>query len=763
MTNSQLVTAPFRMASASPRLAAASSPRLPAAAQVMVEFRVLGPVEAVVGGRLVDLGAPKQRTLLTLLVSRVGQPVPVDVMLEELWAGRPPRSATTSLQAYVANLRKVLEPDRPPRAPATVLRTGGQGYLLDGRVVDVDVHRFVTCATAGWQAWARGDPQRALTEFEAGLALWRGQAYSEVPNATHVVPEVARLEELRLSVIEVRCAALLAVGATEMAVAELEAFMQAHPLREYGCELLSLALYRSGRQADALAVLRTNQKRLAEELGIDPRPELQNLEREILNQAPALGRSPALGVPDPIPNTRLAPSHTHAAIPAPGPAPDHEVFVGREAALRQLAEASAEAARRGRIVTVSGEPGVGKTSLLRRFAESAGVPVLWGTCSEHLATPPLWPWQQVLRTVSACCPQQSVPRPIAELLDGGARQPTDGANADGVTLRRFEAVVRYLTGASRTTPLVIVLDNLHRADPASLCLLAYLAESVSDSRLLVAVSYRRGEVAALVNTSAALARAETTRVELGGLSVLDTQALAGAMLGREIDRSTAEQLRARTDGNAFFLREFIKQLSMKQQDPARSAPIPVPTPVREVVLRRVTQLPHTAAELLLVASVAGRHFALDAVAEAAAVEIDEALEAVDAIVAAGLIVEDRQRLGWFRFTHPVTAEVLYETIGRLRQAHLQQRITTARTPPPTNARPRKNSRPTHLETILDDAPNPPEPPPMPPTPRIPGSPRIPRHDDRDPARRTTNSRRRAQPLPVVPLRRRRHSRWVWRP
>lgn len=267
-------------------------------AQPMAEFRALGPIEAVVGGRLVDLGAPKQRALLALLVSQVGQPVAIDVIVEELWTGRPPPSAITSLQAYVANLRRVLEPDRAPRTPPTVLRTCGRGYRLDSRVVEVDVHRFGERATAGWQALDRGDPQHALSEFETGLALWRGQAYGEVADATCVVPETVRLEGLRLSVIEGRCAALLGVGAHEVAVAELEAFTQAHPLREYGYELLSLALYRAGRQADALAALRTNQKRLAEELGIDPRPALQRLEREILNQAPALDwRPPQLRSP----------------------------------------------------------------------------------------------------------------------------------------------------------------------------------------------------------------------------------------------------------------------------------------------------------------------------------------------------------------------------------------------------------------------------------------------------------------------------------
>lgn len=650
--------------------------------QGMVEFRALGPVEAVVAGRMVELGTPKQRALLALLVSRVGQPVTVDVMLEELWAGHPPPSARTSLHAYVANLRRVLEPDRARRTPATVLCTHGQGYLLDSRAVQVDVHRFCEHATAGWHAWGRGDRRQALSEFEAGLALWRGQAYAEVANATHVVPEVERLEELRLSLVEGRCAALLAAGAHEVAVAELEALMHAHPLREYGCELLSLALYRAGRQADALAVLRTNQKRLAEELGIDPRPALQHLESEILNQAPALDWHPpavptatVLSRPAPLPQVCTAAPPPRPVADTESPVADAELFVGRDAALRQLVEALPAAGSRGRVVTVSGEPGIGKTSLLRRFARLAGVPVLWGTSPEHVAAPPLWPWQQVLHALRTGCPQRPVPGPVAELLDGDTRQPVDGTDSTAATLRRFEAIIEYLVGASHTAPLVIVLDHLHRADQSSLRLLAHLAESVPASRLLVAVSYRSREPI-LADTSAALARAGATRIALHGLGVQETRTLARAMLHREVGEPTAKGLWDRTEGNPFFLCEVIKLLTTEQLlDQPHTAPVPVP--VREVLLRRVAQLPRTAGEVLSIASVAGRHFDIGVVAEAASADIEAVLEALDTAVAAGLIVEDQQRLGWFSFTHALTAEVLCETTGRLRRARLQRRIGTA--------------------------------------------------------------------------------------
>jgi DNA-binding SARP family transcriptional activator len=642
------------------------------AAQATVEFRALGPLEAVVAGQLVDLGTPKQRALLALLVSRVGEPVAVDVLLDALWTGHPPPSAMTSLQAYVANLRKVLEPDRAPRTPATVLCTRPQGYLLDSRKVDVDVHRFGEHAAAGRQAWDRGDAQQALDEFESGLALWRGQAYAEVAGATWMAPDVARLEELRLSVVEMRCAALLAVGSHEMAAAELEAFVQAHPLREYGCELLILALYRAGQQAGALEVLRTTHRRLAEELGIDPGPALKQLEHEILNQSPTLDWQPTPAME--VVAGSAAPPQVRTAGPAPLPVTDGEVFVGRERELRLLAEGLAGAAVRGRVVTISGEGGIGKTHLLRRFAEQAGVPVLWGTCPEHVAAPPLWLWEQVLRAVGEHFPQRPIPPPVAELLDGDTTQLVD--DVAGATLRRFEAIVRYLTEASDSAPLVVLLDHLHRADPSSLRLLAHLADSVPSSRLLLVVSYRSDEVALLVETLAALARAEVTRIELGSLDARETRTLASAVLHREVTEQTAEALWARTEGHPFLLRELIKLLISDQLlDQPHTAP--VPAPVREVVLRRVARLSPTTARVLSVAAVAGRHFDIKVVAEAAAVEIEAALEALDTAIAAGLIVEDQQRLGWFRFVHALAAETLYETTGRLRRARVHRRIGAA--------------------------------------------------------------------------------------
>jgi DNA-binding SARP family transcriptional activator len=636
-----------------------------------VELRVLGPVEAVVAGRLVDLGPLKQRALFALLVSRVGRPVAVDVLLEELWVGAPPPAAMTSLRAYVSNLRRVLEPHRAPRTPATVLRTRAPGYLLDSRGADLDVWQFTCHATAGWEAWGRGEPHRALAEFEAGLALWRGEAYAEVRDAVWAAPEVARLEELRLSVVEGRCAALIELGRHEVAVAELEAHVQAHPLREHGCELLALSLYRAGRQADALAVLRATRTRLAEELGIDPGTALQHLERDILTQAPVLDWQP------PVSRRAVAAVTVARRVSTTGPAPveEHDIFIGRQEALQRLVDALDGAVRgRGRVVLVAGEPGVGKTGLLRRFAELAGVPVVWGSCPEHVAAPPLWPWEKVLRAVRTQSPERQVPGPVTELLAGQVPEMVEVSDVVGAALRRFEAIGQYLTAGPE--PLVVMLDDLHWADLTSLRLLAHLADTITTSRLLLVASYRCHESAALNETLAALTRADALRIELAGLDAEETQTLVSAVTGREVSKSTAARLCARTEGNPFFLRELIRLLTSEHRldQPEMSR---VPVPVREVVLRRIARLPQATAAVLSVAAIAGRDFDVDVVAEAASVEIEAALEAIDTAVAAGLVVEDPHRLGWFSFTHALVAEALFETTTRARRARRHRRIGAA--------------------------------------------------------------------------------------
>src|SRR3954462_9104336 len=237
-----------------------------------VEVRALGPVEVVVDDSPVDLGPPKQRALFALLLAGAARVVSVDALTERLWAGEPPPRASASLQAYVSNLRRILEPNRTAGTTATVLVTRAPGYLLRTTEMFVDVREFADLVARADARLAADDPAGALSALDDALGLWRGEPYADVREADWADLEVTRLDELRLSAVEQRARALLDLGRPQAAVADLEAQGATHPLRERSWEMLAIALYRCGRQADALHALRSARDRLPHQRRRHPRP-----------------------------------------------------------------------------------------------------------------------------------------------------------------------------------------------------------------------------------------------------------------------------------------------------------------------------------------------------------------------------------------------------------------------------------------------------------------------------------------------------------
>jgi YVTN family beta-propeller protein len=249
-----------------------------------MEFRILGPIEVQETGRELPLGGAKQRALLSILLLHDGAPVSTDRLIDLLWGEHAPGSALNSVHIYVSRLRKALRNGR------VVTRSGG--YALEVGGDEVDLRMFERLVAEGRELSTAGNAAAARDCFVSALALWRGPALSELAGTDYGRIEIDRLEELRLLALEGRLDAELQLGRAADVVPELEALVRQHPLRERVRAQLMLALYRAGRQSEALEVYRDGRRRLTEELGLDPGPALQELERAILTQDPALEGQP---------------------------------------------------------------------------------------------------------------------------------------------------------------------------------------------------------------------------------------------------------------------------------------------------------------------------------------------------------------------------------------------------------------------------------------------------------------------------------------
>ncbi|TWP53828.1 tetratricopeptide repeat protein [Lentzea tibetensis] len=312
-----------------------------------LELNVLGPFEVMVGARAVRLGGPRQRSVLALLLLNAGQVVPVDRLVDALWAGDPPRAAESTLRGYVSHLRKSLT-DCGVATPGPLI-TRPSGYQLEVEPDQVDADRFERALADGRRSLQGGDPGEAASVLRAALGLWRGPALADLAGESWARAHCARLEQLRQAAIEARVEADLGLGRHGELLSELEVLVAEHPLRERLSAHRMLALYRSGRQAEALEVYRTTYALLAGDRGIEPDGALRELESAILRQDPALD-----WVAPPRPSSP-------AELPA-----DVATFTGRAASLAALDDLLPGGARSARAVVISaiaGAAGIGKTAL----------------------------------------------------------------------------------------------------------------------------------------------------------------------------------------------------------------------------------------------------------------------------------------------------------------------------------------------------------------------------------------------------------------
>nr|WP_191910322.1 BTAD domain-containing putative transcriptional regulator [Microbispora cellulosiformans] len=683
-----------------------------------LSFRLLGPFEVIDGdGRVLDLGPRKQRAVLAVLALDPGRIVSLDRLIDELWAGEPPSSATATLQSYVSNLRKALEPGRRPRTPPAVLLTREPGYLLSVAPIQVDLARFVSWVENGRKALGRREHAAALGLLDRALETWRGEPLAEFAAYEFAQPVIARLGELRAVAVEDRFDARLAMGDGASCVADLERLVEAYPYRERLWSLLVLALYRSGRQTDALGALRRVRALLDEEMGLQPGPELRRLEQAVLEQSAALDAptppEAALNAPPqasfeqassrqppssqgpseqgaaeqgaaeqgvaeqgaPAEGTSLRTSSWHVVSqPAPEPAPPvaspYGAFIAREQELARLGERLG-AVRRGRggVLLVTGEAGIGKTRLAQLAAEEAearGVAVVWGRCVEAEAAPPFWPWLQALRELG------ERGRAAARLLAGeGADAPAD---PEAALFELYEGVLAAL--ARSGTPTLVVLDDLHAADAASLRLLGFLASELHRRPVLVLATVRPEpgrEPERLRDALAALTREPgTERLTLRPFTPEDVV----AFLRRHdvTDPALAGLLYRRTGGNPFYLGELLRLLGSEHRLDAAS--LGVPEGVMEVIGRRVARLPGPTTELLRRAAVLGRDVSLDVLEALTRTPAEEVMSLLEPAVAVGILAEAPDGFD-YRFSHALVRDALYAGLGRLDKARLHLHVAEA--------------------------------------------------------------------------------------
>jgi DNA-binding SARP family transcriptional activator len=624
-----------------------------------MDFRILGPLEVISDRKVVDLGGPKQRTLLALLLLEANRVVSSDRLIEALWEETPPETAGKALQVYVSKLRKLLGKER--------VETKAPGYLLHVDADEFDLPRFQRLQQEG--------------KLQEALSLWRGPPLGEFAYERFAQAEIERLDELRLACLEERIERDLAVGRHAELVGELERLVNEHPLRERLRSALMLALYRSGRQAEALEAYQAARRKLVEELGIEPGRELRELEKAILKQDPSL---------DFVSTSESADEAAEAASGA---------FVGREAELQELLAGLEDAlAGRGRLFLLAGQPGIGKSRLaeeLIRHARARGARVLVGRCWEAGGAPAYWPWMQALRAyVRKVEPEalraelgagavelvQIVPE-LREILT--ALPEPSGLESEGARFRLFDATTEFLRNASERRPLVVFLDDLHAADAASLLLLQFFARALASTRTLLVGAYRDVDPIPGQSLTAMLGEVArepvTRRLSLGGLGEREVAEYLELTASKIASPELGAALHDGTEGNPLFVGEIVRLLSVEGVpfESASAVRLAIPQSVRDVIARRLTHLSDECNRVLLLASVLGREFDLDALARLSGVSVEELLDTLDEAMAARVVADLPGAPGRLRFAHVLIRDTLYEGLTTARRVRLHRKAVEA--------------------------------------------------------------------------------------
>jgi DNA-binding SARP family transcriptional activator len=620
-----------------------------------MEFRVLGPLEVACAGpggteQVVPIRAARHRAVLALLLLHANRLVARDVLIDHLWGGAAPEGAIGTLQSYISRLRATLRLGE--RAGVTVVSgPGGRTYRLEVDPVRIDAARFERLIGEGREALAAGSPDRAETAFTGALALWRDRPLADLVGEYSFAEEAARrFSALRVTALAGSFRAAVALGRLADVADQVQRAAIEHPTHAGLRELEMLALHQTGRTTDALAVYHQF-RQLRSEQGLDPEPGLATLERRILQQDPALD----------------------AARPIPG-------LAGRGAQLARLrAAASAAGDRRGRLMLLHGEAGIGKSTLAGRLADEAaagGVGVGIGSPLGAVGTPAFRPWIQALGGLGA--------GRARALLEDGRDGEAEG-HTSSARERQFDALADALTEAAAARPVLLLLDDLHDADQPSLRLLEHVARRLHGTRVLILGLARDADVRDTHSGSGwpeTLHRVRRTAgVEDLALVPLDDAAVA-ELVGFELGRPPGEELLGevtrRARGNPLFAAELTRLLADERmlaglRDTGGRLP-GVPPLVREIVRDRAGRLPPGCQELLGLAAVLGYEFEV-AVLQRGLAGVPDA--SVEVAIERRFVEPVPGHAGRLCFRHPLFKEALEHQLLPDQRAALHRRAAEA--------------------------------------------------------------------------------------
>lgn len=595
-----------------------------------IDVRLLGPVELEIDGVRLGVGGPRAQAVLALLAVRAGKVVTADWLIDQVWGAQPPRAARVALQSYISRVRRLAVPET-----SRMLPVHPRGYLLDSSVAGIDVPQFTRLSEQGRSYAAVGRWREALEILRIARALWHGVPFTGIDEVSALTAERYRLEEMNLETHFSELKAALEIVGPADVVGSLLEFVNTRPCDERGWQLLMLALYRDGRQTEALEAAARARHLLAEEQGLEPSQDLTELEHRILTQHPALKPAP--------PPVQLR--GWISTTPAP--------LIGRERELTELLAEWQKSCRRreAHLVLVTGEPGVGKSHLVAELArniEEDGGTALAGRCLDEPRIP-LQPWSDLLA-------DGEIPEPPAVRRLGDNPSLLDGWEVSAHRL--FSTITTRFRQMLRSGAVLLVTEDLQWADVAAVRMLDRLLAYCAALPLLVVATVRSSAPRMLPPARGALSELSTrvhpALIRLDGLELPDLQAM---LADRDVHVTAAEaaSIWRRSDGVPLLALEALHGGER----------------VLEARLATVSDTAATVSDLL---AASGGHASLALLHTASDFDETTLVAALEELVCAGLIRAAPGSATAFEFCHLLYREAVEARLSDLRRFLLSRRM-----------------------------------------------------------------------------------------